>query len=370
MTQRSRGVVLREFREPLVVEEVEVPAPRPGAIVVQVTYGGICGTDVHLCHGRLPMALPVLLGHEGVGVVRALGDGVESDFLGAPLHEGDVVAWASNIPCGKCYWCVAKGERTLCPNRQVYGITRRFDEWPQLSGGWADYIYLQPGTTLVRLPEGVTPEDAISLGCAGPTAVHGVVHRTGIELGDVVVVQGSGPVGLASAMYAHVTGARKVILVGGPAGRLELAREAGVGDMHIDIFELSDPAERVRRVLAETDGARGADVVLECTGVPASVPEGLEMARRGGKYLVLGHYTDSGSVPLNPHVITRKQLQVLGSWAFAESHYVEYIQSLPQLRARFDLGRLLTVYPLEEANQALAAVAAGEVMKGVLRPRP
>jgi threonine dehydrogenase-like Zn-dependent dehydrogenase len=262
---------------------------------------------------------------------------------------------------------VVERERTLCADRKVYGINQRFDQWPHLSGGWADYVYLQPGSAVFRVPEGVSATQAIALGCAGPTAVHGVNDITGIDVGDTVVVQGSGPVGMAAAMYAHLAGAAKVIIVGGPASRLALARELGVGDVHVDVFATPDADERLRQVLSETPGGRGADVVLECAGVPTAVAEGFEMARRNAKYLVLGQYTDRGATPINPHVITRKQLKVYGSWAFAESHYLGYLRSLPQLAARFDLDRLVTPYPLEEANQALADVGEGKVMKAVLQ---
>jgi threonine dehydrogenase-like Zn-dependent dehydrogenase len=169
-------------------------------------------------------------------------------------------------------------------------------------------------------------------------------------------------------MYAQLSGAAKTIIVGGPASRLALAREIGVGDVHINIFAIPDPDERARLILAETRGGRGADVVLECAGVPSAVPEGFELARRNGRYLVLGQYTDRGAVPINPHVITRKQLKVFGSWAFSESHYARYVASLPQLAARFDLGRLITRYPLADANQALSDMASGAVMKAVLAP--
>jgi threonine dehydrogenase-like Zn-dependent dehydrogenase len=364
----SRGVVLRTFNQALTIEEAEVPEPGPGALVAQVIYGGVCGTDVHLSHGNLPIPTPLILGHEAVGRVWKLGEGVTTDFTGAPLGEGDVVAWSSNIPCGRCYWCVIERERTLCENRKVYGVNQRFDEWPRLSGGWADFVYLQPGSGVFRLPEGVSPEQAISLGCAGPTAVHGVLDITPVAVGETVVVQGSGPVGMAAAMYAHLAGAAKVIVVGGPAGRLDLARELGVGDVHVDIFATDDSTERIRQVLDETDGGRGADVVLECAGVPSAVAEGFEMARRNARYLVLGQYTDRGTTPINPHVITRKQLKVYGSWAFAERHYLRYLRSLPGLAARFDLERLVTPYPLTDANRALADVAAGQVMKAILDP--
>ncbi|MCA9877999.1 MAG: zinc-binding dehydrogenase [Thermomicrobiales bacterium] len=364
----ASGVVLNAFNAPLTLESAPIPEPEPGAVIARIDLAGICGTDVHLHHGNLPIPTPVILGHEAVGRVAKLGPGVIADYNGAPLREGDAIAWASSIPCGHCYWCVVEGERTLCETRRIYGINQRFDTGPRLSGGWAEYIYLQPGSAIFRLPSGTTPQQAIALGCAGPTAVHGVVEIVGINVGETVVVQGSGPVGLASAMYAQLAGAAKTIIVGGPASRLALAHEIGVGDVHIDIFAVPDPEERKRLVLAETPAGRGADVVLECAGVPGAVPEGFEFARRNGRYLVLGQYTDRGATPINPHVITRKQLKVYGSWAFAEPQYAKYVNTLPQLAARFDLERLITTYPLAEANQALADMARGEVMKAVLAP--
>jgi threonine dehydrogenase-like Zn-dependent dehydrogenase len=362
----AAAVVLREFNASLTIESASVPTPGPGAVVARVDLAGVCGTDVHLHHGQLPIPLPVVLGHEGVGRVWGLGEGVTTDFSGNPLRAGDAIAWSSNIPCGQCYWCIVAGERTLCETRKVYGVNQRFDEFPRLSGGWAEAIYLQPGSAIFRLADDLSPEHVIALGCAGPTAVHGVIEVAGITAGDTVVVQGSGPVGVASAMYANLAGASRVILVGGPAGRLGLAREIGVGDVHVGIFEVPEAAERVRLVLEATPGGRGADVVLECAGVPEAVAEGWEMARRGGTFLALGQYTDRGAVPLNPHVITRKQLRIVGSWGFAEKHYLGHIQALPRLAGRFDLTRLITRYQLEDAGKALADMGAGRVMKPVL----
>ncbi len=366
MGTTARGVVLNGFNERLTIESAEISEPGPGAMVVRVTHGGVCGTDVHLHHGNLKIPTPVILGHEGIGTIERLGEGVATDFGGTTIAVGDTVAWMSSIPCGECYWCAIEHEPTLCETRKVYGINQAFDVWPHLSGSWADAIYLQPGSTIFKLPDGVNPVQAIALGCAAPTAVHGVIDIMHIRFGDTVVVQGAGPVGLAAAMYAHYSGAGKVIVVGGPAGRLELARDIGVGHVHLDIFDGSSAEERLARILDETAGRRGADVVLECTGVPTAVAEGLEMVRKNGQYLVLGQYTDRGDTPINPHVITRKQLHVHGSWTFGPSQYARYIQTLPELARRFDLEKLVTTYPLEQANDALADMAAGKVMKAVL----
>ncbi|MBA3363174.1 MAG: alcohol dehydrogenase catalytic domain-containing protein, partial [Actinobacteria bacterium] len=296
----SRAAVLERFETPIRMRSVEVPEPRPGAVVTEVLCAGICGTDIHLQDGRLPIPIPVVLGHEAVGTVAALGEGVDSDALGRPLGIGDRVMWASSIACGTCYYCRQIGEPTLCANRSVFGINRRADQFPRLSGAWADFQYLDPGTTIIRLPDDVSTEAAISLGCAGPTSVHGVVGIARPRVGDTVVVQGSGPVGLAAAMYARLSGVERIVMVGGPAARLELARTLGVADAYIDIFEVKEPAERLVSVLRDTQEGRGGDVVIEATGVPSAVAEGLEMCRPAGTYLVLGQYTDHGATPINP----------------------------------------------------------------------
>jgi threonine dehydrogenase-like Zn-dependent dehydrogenase len=344
-----------------------VPAPRDGDLVVRVDLGGVCGTDLHLTQGDLPVPTPLVLGHEGVGRVAALGAGVEVDGLGQPLHVGDPVAWGSSIPCGRCYYCEHEREPTLCSDRKVYGITRGAEQWPHLSGSWADHIYLEAGTTVMRLADELDPLDVIALGCAGPTVVHSL-RLAQLRLGTYVVVQGAGPVGIAAAVHARASGAGAVIMVGGPAARLEAAREIDAANTYLDIFKLTDPIDRLAAVCALTPRQRGADVVIECTGVPSAVAEALDLVRPGGTVVVLGQYTDAGVTALNPHLITRKQLRVLGSWAFSARDFLDYVSSIPRLLERFELRRLVATYPLEDAATALADVRAGTVVKAALAP--
>jgi D-arabinose 1-dehydrogenase-like Zn-dependent alcohol dehydrogenase len=153
--QTSRVVVLTAFNEPLTIDELRRPAVTEGAALVSIEYGGICGTDVHLQKGGLPVPTPLVLGHEGVGRIEVLGEGLIEDYFGIPLQGGDRVVWTSNIPCGVCFYCVQLGERTLCQTRLVYGINQPLTNWPGLSGSWADAIYLQPGTTIMRIPDDI-----------------------------------------------------------------------------------------------------------------------------------------------------------------------------------------------------------------------
>jgi threonine dehydrogenase-like Zn-dependent dehydrogenase len=367
MTAPSRALVLRGFGQPLTIDEFDVPAAGDGATVVAVDYGGVCGTDLHLQQGHLDVPTPLVLGHEGLGTVHELGRGAERDANGAVLRPGDRVMWASSIACGRCVPCRLHGDPTLCVSRRTYGVNRPTTAEPALSGAWADYIYLRNGTTIVKVPDAIDAVAAMSLACAGPTIIRALFERRPVRLGEVVVVQGSGPVGLAAAALARIAGAAKVILAGGPARRLQLAAEVGIGDAHVNVVEAEDPDDALSEVIGMT-GDRGADLVIECTGVPAAIDQGIRMARRGGTYLVVGQYTDGGDAYINPHQIVYRRLDVLGSWAFTGAHLVEYINLLPRLVEQCDLARLVTAYALADHAVALRDVADGAVMKAVLAP--
>ncbi|WP_069160384.1 zinc-binding dehydrogenase [Nocardia altamirensis] len=362
--RRARAAVLESIGAPPVLREFDILRPGPGQLLVACSYGGICGTDLHLQQGHLPIPVPIVLGHEGLGVIGELGPGVVADALGAPLQPGDRVMWASSIACGVCVPCRQYREPTLCEARQTYGVNRSTTDEP-LSGAWADHILLQPGTTVVRLADSVTDLAAMSLACAGPTLIHALYERRPVRLGETVIVQGSGPVGLAAAAFAQLAGAAQVIVVGGPAHRLDIAKSCGIGDAHLDIIGAADQSAVLDQARQLT-GGRGADLVIECTGVPAAVQQGITLARRGGALLIVGQYTDAGPTPINPHHIVRQQLDVLGSWAFTGAHLVEYVRLLPTLTNRFDLASLVSVFPLAQCADAMAAVAAGSVMKAVL----
>lgn len=360
----ARAAVLASFDTPFEVRDLEVGRPDEGGAIVSVTHGGICGTDLHLQHGRLPVPLPLVFGHEGVGRIEEL-HGEVADASGARLEVGDHVTWASSIPCGSCRACRVDGQRTLCPARRIYGINQRADVPPYLSGSWGERIVLQPGSTIVRLDERVSPRAAIALGCAGPTAVHGLEQLAGHHLGTVVV-QGAGPVGIAVCLFARLAGAERIVLIGGPSARIEVARDNGVADDYVDLTVIADPEARREAVEGLLGGA--ADTVIEAAGVPAAVAESLDLVRLGGAVLVLGQYTDHGPTSLNPHLITRKQLRVHGSWAFAERQFLRFVRALPRLDAGLDLASLVTPFPLDEVNDAISAVAEGRVVKAALNP--
>lgn len=248
-------------------------------------------------------------------------------------------------------------------NRKAYGISYPCDHIPHFLGGYAEYHYLLPGSAIFKLTD-LSTEMVVGAGCALNTAIHGI-ERMGIGWGDTVVIQGSGPVDLAALAVAKSAGALQTIVIGGPAHRLELARTFGA-DHTINIEQVAVATERIERV-KQLAGGYGADAVIECVGIPVVVAEGLEMCRDGGKYLVLGHYGDAGATPLNPHVITRKQLTVYGSWASEPRHMALAIEFLRKYQFPFD--QLVSHrFPLDRAFEALQSTAGWVSSKSVIVP--
>src|ERR1043166_9375595 len=141
-----KASVLENFKAPLQLREYPLPSLEDGAALVRTKMAGICGTDVHLWKGELPITLPVILGHETVGEIVDLGAGLESDWTGQPLKIGDRVTWNASTSCGQCFYCSEKKQPTRCPQRRAYGIGYRSDQSPYLLGGYAEFHYLRPRT--------------------------------------------------------------------------------------------------------------------------------------------------------------------------------------------------------------------------------
>ena len=350
---------------PIEVREFPEPELEPGGALLRTTYSEVCGTDVHLWRGRLAgVPFPIIPGHINVGVLEKVR-GPILDVEEKPFREGDLVTFLDvHETCGRCWYCLVAKATTRCPHRKVYGITYSAREG--LLGGWSEKIYLKPGLKLLRLPEELTAEAFIAGGCALPTAVH-ALERSALLPGDTVAVQGSGPVGLWAAGLAARGGAARVIVLGAPARRLAVARRFGASET-IDITGLSG-GERVAAV-RELTGGRGADVTIEATGSAQAVLEGLRMTRDGGRYVVLGQYTDSGEITLNPHHdLNRKHVEVRAVWGIDYSHLWRAVTLLARFGPQWPLEEMVTRrYPLGEAQQALQDVEARRVVKAVLEP--
>ncbi|HEX8559762.1 MAG TPA: zinc-binding dehydrogenase [Pyrinomonadaceae bacterium] len=351
--------------EPVEVREVAEPELEMGSALLAVELSEVCGTDVHLQRGRLAgVPYPLVPGHVSVGRLEKIR-GRLLDVDGREFREGDRVTFLDvHRTCHACWHCLVAKATTRCPSRKVYGVTYGLAD--TLAGGWAEKVYLKPGTRCIPLA-GVEPERFMAGGCALPTALH-AVERADIPLGSTVLVLGSGPVGLSAVALSLMRGALRVICTGAPAQRLAAAREMGAAAT-LDV-ERRAPEERAAWVLEQTEG-RGADVCIEATGAPGAVVEAMRYARDAGSVVVVGQYTDHGEVAFNPHSdLNRKHLDVRGCWGSDFSHFYRGARLMADGARSEPWSRLaLDAYPLARAGEALAAVAEGRVVKALINPR-
>lgn len=359
-----RAAVMPAPGAPLEVRELPEPDLEPGGALLRVELSEVCGTDVHLRDGRLAgVPYPLVPGHVTVGRLDKVR-GELLDVEGRALGEGDRVTFLDvHRTCHACWYCLVAKASTRCPARRVYGITYGVEHGP--SGGWAEALYLKPGTRCIRV-EDLDAAAFMAGGCGLPTALH-AVERGGVALGDTVLVLGSGPVGLSAVILARMSGALRVLCIGAPEGRLDVAREVGA-DHTLHIGE-STPTEREAWVRERTEG-RGADLVIEAAGAPEAAVQALRYARDAGRVVVVGQYTDHGDVPFNPHTdLNRKHLDVRGCWGSDFSHFWRTVRILSD-RARAEPWRRLPLarYGLERAGEALEDVAAGRIVKALIDP--
>jgi 5-exo-hydroxycamphor dehydrogenase len=339
-------------RRPLECRGGQIADPAPGALLIRTTIAGVCGTDAHRLDGDLPdPGHPVTFGHEGVGVIEALGRGVTADRAGIPVRVGDRVYWSPS------------GDRPGVPSELG---------WPPPAdvpnpAAYQDYATLPPSNIFYRIPDDTSAEAVIAFGCALPTALGGMARLGGVVPGQTVVVQGCGPVGLASTLLASLSAARQVIAIGAPDARLHAAGVLGASS--VIPLESTSAAERRQRVLDLT-GGRGAEVVIEAAGKLAAFAEGLDLLAEGGRYLVLGLYSGRGTVAFDPIRLNNRSQSVIGSMGPTQlSDYLTTIHLAQRHGRRLGFAELITHrFSLSETEQAIDSARSGEAIKAIVLP--
>ena len=361
--EKSRAMVLEKFNKPLKMREYLLPDPGEKEVLVKVTAAGVCGSDVHMWKGEDPRTpLPIILGHEGVGRVTAL-KGERHDIMGNRIKEGDAVLWHRGLTCGDCYYCAIVKEPSLCQNRLVYGINRSSEAAPHLRGAYAEHILLDAGTTLFPVPEEIDHSVLVAATCSGSTAAH-AFDMVSPSIGDSVLVQGPGPLGLFAVAFARALGAGKIIVIGGTASRLEMCRRFGA-DILLDRH--ANNSEERRQIILEATGGRGVDYVFEAVGLPEVVEEGVTLVRPGGVYMMAGFGEPRGRAALDcfNHIVKRN-LHLQGVWVSDIRHtYMAYSLVLqnPTLFGEMISHR----FKLENATAALKAMEEKEALKAVIK---
>jgi len=348
---------------PIELREFDEPELEQGAALLHTLYSEVCGTDVHLHHGRLSgVPYPIIPGHVSVGVVAKLR-GTPRTVAGERLKEGDTVTFLDvNETCNACYHCLIANEPTRCPSRKVYGITYSANDG--LLGGWSQAIYMKPGVKMIHFPKDLSPETFIGGGCGLVTALH-AVDMARIRLGETVAVMGAGPVGQSAIALASLSGARKVVAVDKVKDRLEFAGEMGAATT-IDIA--MPRADRLERARSLTEG-HGFDAVIEASGNPDAVSESLDIVRDGGRVIICRHYTDNGSVEIHPHwQINRKHVELRGCWGSRYEHFHRAVDIATQFGKLKPWSKMASrSYPLEQVAAALESVANRSAVKAVVR---
>jgi S-(hydroxymethyl)glutathione dehydrogenase/alcohol dehydrogenase len=360
--------VARASEQPPQLEEVQVAPPQPGEVRVRIAASGVCGSDLHVLHGRSPVArFPVVLGHEGAGVVAEVGAGVTS------VSEGDHVVLALYGPCLACSHCLT-GDLVNCNGlariKAISGLMA--DDSTRLSvNGDALYPFVGSGTLaeevvvrasqLVRIEPDV-PLDVICLaGCGVTTGLGAVFNVAQVRPGETVAIVGCGGVGLSAVQGARIAGAGRVVAVDTNPYKLELATQVGASDTVL----LADGDDLTAAITSAVPA--GVDVALEVVGIPALVAAALAATRPGGRCVMVGSPPAGSTIPVDGRVLfsERKLLGTVGGSNVPA-------RDIPRIVQLYRSGALLLDelvsqrFALADADRAFAATAAGEVARSVV----
>jgi threonine dehydrogenase-like Zn-dependent dehydrogenase len=378
----AQGVLAATLVEPgkYEIREYPLPEPGPGCVLVKMELSGICGTDKHTFQGYTTqyggrrLEFPIIQGHENVGTVAAIGgSGEYTDFEGIPLDIGDRVVIGANVACGQCYYCRHDFPYYCCENTTDYGNNLSSKNPPHLFGGWSQYIYVLPGSFLVKVPDELPSEVAVlteifavSVGLDRAKQMSAFPSEP-FRFDDTVVVLGVGPLGMCFLMKARMLGAGMIIGADRSDYRLNFAKRMGAD--HVVNVERNSKADRLQLVKELTHG-RGADMVLECAGLPEAVPEALEMLRVGGLLVEAGNFSDLGEVSLSPHRhLCAKNARILGVGGEEPAAYGPSMRQMARYMKHYPLREFVTHrFGLRDVESAMQKSIEAESMKVVLEP--
>jgi NDMA-dependent alcohol dehydrogenase len=363
-----KAAVCRAQNEPLSIEEIEVHAPKAGEVKVRMAASGVCHSDLSVQNGTLFGAYPIVLGHEGAGVVHEVGEGVE----GLAVGDHVVVSWVPR--CGTCFYC-ERGQGFLCEigaaamagGGQLDGTSRFTKDGEDIrqmasTGTFSEHTVV-PAIGAVRIPDDVPLDIAALIGCGVLTGVGAAVNTASIRPGDTVAVVGCGGVGLNVIQGAVIAGAARVIAVDMLESKLKLASQFGA----TDLVDASGGAA-VADVLALTEN-RGADVAFEVIGLESTIMDTIQMTRRGGEAVLVGvpRMDVVLQLPAMFGVILMSKT-IKGCWYGSANVHEDVPKLLGWYReGSLKLDELISRrIELDDVNDAFRAMEAGEVARTVI----
>jgi L-iditol 2-dehydrogenase len=365
----------------IAVHEFDVAPAEVGAVVLKMSLSGICGTDKHTFRGESKqyagtaherdIEYPLICGHENVGIVVDVGGDVR-DSDGNLLKPGDRVVPGANVPCGACYYCMNHYPYYFCEHLEDYGNSLNCNNPPYLMGGWSEYMYLLPRTPIFRVPEALpdnvavlTEVMAVTHGFETANAILGLQGNP--PVGRTVVVLGVGPLGLCHLVKARLVGAGRIVATDKFDSRLALAGDLGADD----VFNATESSleDRIGSVMAMT-GGRGADIVVDCSGVPATFTESLRLVRNGGVIIEAGTFVDMGPVGINPNSdICTPNVAIVGVGGETAVSYAPSMALMAANLGRYPLDKIVThEFSLDDAEDAVITAQADGAMQVVINP--
>jgi len=304
--ETSRAVVYDPDSGRLDVRSFAIRPARPGEILVRVTLSAICGSDLHTISGRRRPRGALILGHEICGEIAQLGEGVAQDAAGERLSAGDRVTWSIAASCGTCFFCTHDLPQK-CESLFKYGH-ESVDVDPPLNGGFAEHVYLAPGTAVYRLPAELSDDVAVFANCSLATMA-AAVRMADVRAGESVLIQGAGLVGVCASALCAARGANPIAVVDVDEDRL--ARVKAFGATHV-YNVASGGVEAYEQAMAETGGSRGFDVAIEACGQPDVIPHGLGALRIGGRYVIAGCVFPDASTALDVYGVITRLIRIIG----------------------------------------------------------
>ena len=362
---RFRAAVLHRFDEPLAIEDVELPAPGPRDVLIRNHASGLCHTDLEVIQGSLPYPLPIVLGHEGAGIVEAVGAEVSS------VRPGDHVVASWNPYCGRCFYC-ARHEPILCePFRQFQPAGRMLDGGIRMTldgaplhhfgvvSSHAEYSMV-PESGAIAIPKEMPLDRACLIGCGVMTGVGAVVRLARVQRHESVAIIGCGAVGLNAIQGGVLAGAENIIAIERDPARQKMAKRFGATDV------LAPDADAAAKVKALTAG-RGADAVFESAGNEAAMQLALECARPGGQVVILGKVPVDQKVAFRFGTMMGEKRIVRSSYGGARpSRDFPWLAEL-YLEGKLALDDLITHrLALHQINDGFDGMRRGEVLRAVV----
>ncbi len=302
--------------------------------IVEITLSTVCGSDVHTWLGHRPFPTPCVLGHEMVGKIIAMGKNLTTDYTGQELQIGDKVVWSMTVGCGECFFCKKKLPQK-CTKMFKYGHVKS-DEQPHFTGGFAKYVQLKKGSYIFKVSPELTDEEVAPLMCAASTITSGLDYGDFHEC-DYVIIQGCGALGMYACAFTKQLGGKKIIAIDIMNDRLELAKQFGA-DYTINP---KDVGENLTDEIMKVTENRGADVIIEITGEPSVIKEGIQMIRVGGTYILLGAIYPNNHVTLDSSDIITKCLKIVGMHNYHPEHLKTAIDLVLKTKEKYPYKKLV-----------------------------